>query len=87
MKVLLLKKVENIVTKGEIAHLEQFLLLSHCFQKSPRALVTTSESINMWERVKDTSLIESAFSLSFCRISVYATVDTYDDFNPLADDI
>ena len=27
-------KVENIVAKGEIAHFEQFLLLSLCFQKA-----------------------------------------------------
>ena len=27
-------KVENIVSKGEIAHFEQFLLLSPCFQKA-----------------------------------------------------
>ena len=27
-------KVENIVAKGEIARLEQFLLLSLCFQKA-----------------------------------------------------
>ena len=28
----LLKKVENIVAKGEIARFEQFLLLSQCFK-------------------------------------------------------
>ena len=27
------KKIENIVANREIAHLEQFLLLSRCFQK------------------------------------------------------
>ena len=27
-------KVENIVSKGEIVHFEQFLLLSLCFQKA-----------------------------------------------------
>ena len=28
------KRVENIVGKGEIAHYEQFLLFSQCFQKT-----------------------------------------------------
>ena len=28
------KRVENIVGKGEIAHLEQFLLFLQCFQKT-----------------------------------------------------
>ena len=28
------KRVENIVRKGEIAHYEQFLLFSQCFQKT-----------------------------------------------------
>ena len=27
-------KVENIMARGEIAHFEQFLLLSQCFQKA-----------------------------------------------------
>ena len=34
MKQLLLNKVENIVAKGEIAHLEQFLRLLPYFQKA-----------------------------------------------------
>ena len=34
--VYLLEKVENIVTKGEIACFEKFLLLFQCFQKSQR---------------------------------------------------
>ena len=34
MKVYLLTKVENIAANREIAHLEQFLLLSPCFQKA-----------------------------------------------------
>ena len=37
MNVILLKEVENIVAKGEIARLEQFLLLTECFQKSSAA--------------------------------------------------
>ena len=32
-KVLLLKKVENSLAKGEIAHFEQFLCLPHCLKK------------------------------------------------------
>ena len=37
MKVQLLKNVENIVAKRETARVEQFLLLSQCFQKSSAA--------------------------------------------------
>ena len=44
------KKVENIVAKGEIANLEQFLLSPWCFQKLSAA--KSSESICMGERVK-----------------------------------
>ena len=34
MKVKPLHRVENIVAKGEIAGVEQFLLLSQCFQNA-----------------------------------------------------
>ena len=34
MKVQLLNRVENMVTKGEIACFEQFFLLSPCFQEA-----------------------------------------------------
>ena len=34
MSVGLLNRVENIVLKEEIAHHEQFLLLTQCFQKA-----------------------------------------------------
>ena len=50
MKEQLLNKVENIVTKGDIAHFEQFLLLSQYFQKSSAA--EASESICMLKTVK-----------------------------------
>ena len=40
MKFYLPTKVENIVAKGEIAHFEQFLLLSQCFQESSAAHTT-----------------------------------------------
>ena len=53
MKEILLNTVENIVSKGEIAHYahyEQFHLLKKCFQKSSAA--EASESVYMWERVK-----------------------------------
>ena len=46
-----MKKVENIVAKGEIACFEQFFLLSQCFQKLSAAEV--SKSLYMWERVKN----------------------------------
>ena len=47
--------VENIVTIGEIAQHEQFLLLPQCFKKSrdPEA----SESVCMCERVKNITYI------------------------------
>ena len=50
MKVKSFKRVENIGAKREIANYEQFLLLPQCFQKSSAAEV--SESVYMWERVK-----------------------------------
>ena len=49
MRVQFLKRVENIVTKGEIACFERFLPLQECFQKSSAAEV--SECVCMWERV------------------------------------
>ena len=48
MKDQLLNKVENIVTKEEIACFEQFLLLSQCFQKWSAA--EAAESAYMWKR-------------------------------------
>ena len=39
MNVLLLNIVENMMTQGEIARFEQFLLLSTCFQKAVCALI------------------------------------------------
>ena len=50
MRVYLLKKVENIVAKGEISHFEQFLLLSQIFQKLSAA--EASESVYMLASVK-----------------------------------
>ena len=51
--IMILKRVENIVAKGEIAHDEQFLLLSQCFQNSFAA--EASWRVYMWERVKQNS--------------------------------
>ena len=50
MKALLSNKVENIVTNEELAHCEQFLLLSQCFKKSSAA--DESKFVRKWERVK-----------------------------------
>ena len=50
MAVQSLEKVENIVTKGEIAHHEQFLLLPQCFQKSSAA--DASNCVGMWNSAK-----------------------------------
>ena len=60
MKKQLLKKVENIVAKEEIACFEQFLLLSQCFQKSSCA--KASKSIYMWERDMQTLSDASLYS-------------------------
>ena len=49
MKVQSLNRVENIVTKGETARYEQFLLFSHVFKKSSAA--EASESVYMRESV------------------------------------
>ena len=45
-----MQTVENIVANGDIACLEQFLLLPQCFQNLSSA--EASESIYMRERVK-----------------------------------
>ena len=47
MKEQILNKVEIIVAKEEIAHHEQFICLSQCFQKSSAA--EAPESVCMWE--------------------------------------
>ena len=47
VKVYLLKKVENFVTKGKIARFEQFLFMPQCFQKSSTA--DALESVYIWE--------------------------------------
>ena len=49
MKTNLLNRVENIVSKGEIARLQQLFLLIQSFQKSSAA--DASESVCMSERV------------------------------------
>ena len=59
------KNVENIVAKGEIAHPEQFLLLSQWFQKSSAA--DPSECVNKWERVNTCCDIASfAMRILYC---------------------
>ena len=49
MKVIVLNRVDNKVAKGEIAHDEQYLLLSQCFQKM--SAPGLSKKINMCEKV------------------------------------
>ena len=74
-----MKKVENIVAKVEIPCFEQFLLLSHCFQKLSAA--GASECVYIWERVKNkpaalTSRVLAQIptdQLSFCH-NVFNTV-------------
>ena len=60
---LVLKKVENILAKGEIARLEQFLLLSRCFQKSSAA--DASKCVYMWEGVK-----RETFEITISKLTV-----------------
>ena len=48
MTIKLLKRVEYIVTKCEIAHFEQFFLLVQFFQKLSDA--EASERVYMWKR-------------------------------------
>ena len=67
MKVVLLKEVENSVANGEIARIEQFLLLPQCFQKSSPA--ETSESVCMGERVTLNYNVFSLYSGSPLEIS------------------
>ena len=47
------------MANGEIALFEQFLRLSHCFQKS--SAVEASESFYMWKRVKRTKMVLHVF--------------------------
>ena len=42
-------QIENTVGKGEIAHYKQFLLFSHCFQKTCTA--DTLKPGVVWEKV------------------------------------
>ena len=53
MKIYLLNRVENIVSKEEIACFEQFLHLSQSFQNASAA--EASERIYMWERITELS--------------------------------
>ena len=47
---LLLNRLENMVTKGEIARLSNFFFCRHVFKKPSAA--EASESVYVWERVK-----------------------------------
>ena len=51
MKEKLLKPFENVLAKGEFAHYEKFLLLTHVFKNS--FAVDLSLGIYIWERVND----------------------------------
>ena len=69
MKTYLLNKVENIVSKGEIACFEQFLLLSQSFQNSSAA--EASASIYMWERVKTMHVSGQVLTQTAQQISIH----------------
>ena len=48
MREQLLNEVENIVTKGEIAHYEQFLIQPQCFKKLSAAEVSKASVCGKW---------------------------------------
>ena len=77
---ILLVKVENSLTKGEIARYEQFLLLSECFQKASASEV--SENVFMWEKVKadvsDISILGIWFSEEMNQTNQYNSICQYD---------
>ena len=52
MLVRLFNPVENIVTKGVIAHYEQYLFYPQCFQKSSAADVSTCDKGLNYQRRK-----------------------------------
>ena len=60
---------ENIVINVEIAHYDQFLHLSHCFQKSCPAkvlnFVTMRERIKLEEIVLCTSFVSGLYNIFF----------------------
>ena len=59
-----MERDENIVTKGEIAHLEQFLLWLQCYQKSSPA--EASENFSC-----ETGFKECYFTSIRCKIEVF----------------
>ena len=67
-----MKRVENSVTKGEIAHHEQFNLLSHCFQKSSAAYASNCYAVffngseifeQSWQRVHQGTFVQNNFQI------------------------
>ena len=52
-----MNKVENNVTKGEISHDKQFLLLSQCFQKSSAGDVAKCVCMKEWVKTELKTLL------------------------------
>ena len=57
------KRVENTVGKGEIAHYEQFLLFSQCFQKA--CFSGVSKGVIVWEWVKFQTIKDIKINLTY----------------------
>ena len=79
MRVLLLNRVENIVTKGE-----QFLLILQCFQKS--AAAETSKCFYKWMRVKSLKPkaigeVSSVSSDAGCQLRGYELMTFYNSYS------
>ena len=78
-----MKRVTDIVAKGEIAHFEQFPLLSPCFQKSSAA--DASERVCMWERVTNELCRKKGYLILYLHwhhltLSNLLHIPTADDF-------
>ena len=80
MKVLFfLKRDENIVANGEIAHSEQFPLVQQCFKKNRLLHRRQKASVGgkRWKKVKITRLMQTLFSSPFIDALYKHNVDAY----------
>ena len=69
MKVYLLNRVENIATKGELAHYEQFFfILSQCFQKSPAIEVSKCVCMREIYYYSVRSVVMSKIRIQWCAV-------------------
>ena len=59
MLVLLMKSIEKILAKGEIAHHEQFLLLQQCFQ------VICCRCVCMWKKSQNVIMYQKCVIITW----------------------